>query len=77
MRMRLATGDRFIGVRMGQVLALAKEFIGMPPGEIEKLLESAIREFRAGGCSIMDKQARSKKHPGRAEGTVRAVPATP
>ena len=28
--------DAFIGVRMGQVFALAKEFIEMPPGEIEK-----------------------------------------
>jgi 3-methyladenine DNA glycosylase AlkD len=54
-------GDRFIGVRMGQVFALAKEFIEMPLAEIEKLLESPIHEVRAGGCSIMDKQARSKK----------------
>lgn len=54
-------GDRFIGVRMGQVFGLAKEFIEMPLAEIEKLLESPIHEVRAGGCSIMDKQARSKK----------------
>lgn len=53
--------DQFIGVRMGQVFALAKEFIAMPIDEIEKLLESPIHEVRAGGCSIMDKQARSKK----------------
>ena len=53
--------DQFIGVRMGQVFALAKEFITMTPEEIEKLLESKIHEVRAGGCSIMDKQARSKK----------------
>jgi 3-methyladenine DNA glycosylase AlkD len=54
-------GDEFIGVRMGQVFALAKEFIAMPPNEIERLLESPIHEVRAGGLSIMDKQARSKK----------------
>jgi len=54
-------GDEFIGVRMGQVFALAKEFMEMPPGEIEKLLESPVHEVRAGACSIMDKQARSKK----------------
>jgi 3-methyladenine DNA glycosylase AlkD len=54
-------GDEFIGVRMGQVFALAKEFIQMPPIEIEKLLESPIHEVRAGALSIMDKQARSKK----------------
>jgi DNA alkylation repair enzyme len=56
-------GDTFIGVRMGQVFALAKEFIDMPPSEIEKLLESPIHEVRAGGCSIMGKQATSKKTP--------------
>ena len=54
-------GDEFMGVRMGQVFALAKEFIEMPPGEIEKLLESQIHEVRAGAMSIMDKQARDKK----------------
>lgn len=56
-------GDEFMGVRMGQVFALAKEFIGLPPSEIEKLLESPIHEVRAGGLSIMDKQARSRKTP--------------
>jgi 3-methyladenine DNA glycosylase AlkD len=56
-------GDEFIGVRMGQVFTLAKEFIEMPPAEIEKLLESPIHEARAGAMSIMDKQARSKKTP--------------
>ena len=54
-------GDEFIGVRMGQVFALAKEFIEMPLSEIEKLLESSIHEARAGALSIMGKQARSKK----------------
>jgi 3-methyladenine DNA glycosylase AlkD len=54
-------GDKFMGVRMGQVFALAKEFIDMPPSEIENLLESPIHEVRAGAMSIMDKQARSKR----------------
>jgi hypothetical protein len=56
-------GDVFIGVRMGQVFALAKEFVDMPPQEIEKLLESPVHEARAGALSIMDKQGRSKKTP--------------
>src|SRR5688572_32429356 len=56
-------GDEFVGVRMGQVFALAKEFIDMPLDEIEKLLESPIHEVRAGALSIMDKQARRKKTP--------------
>jgi 3-methyladenine DNA glycosylase AlkD len=54
-------GDVFIGAPMGQVFALAKEFIEMPLDEIEKLLESPIHEVRAGAVSIMDWQARSKK----------------
>lgn len=54
-------GDKFVGVRMGQVFALAKEFIDMVPTEIEKLLESPIHEIRAGAVSIMDFQARNKK----------------
>ncbi|MGH9969868.1 MAG: DNA alkylation repair protein [Pyrinomonadaceae bacterium] len=56
-------GDKFMGVRMGQVFAIAKEFIEMPPDEIEKLLESPIHEVRAGAVSIMDWQARNKKTP--------------
>jgi hypothetical protein len=51
------------GVRMGQVFALAKEFIETPPDEIEKLLESPVHEVRVGAVSIMDFQARSKKIP--------------
>jgi 3-methyladenine DNA glycosylase AlkD len=51
-------GDQFVGVRMGEVFALAKEFIDMPPAEIEELLESPIHEARAGALSVMDKQAR-------------------
>jgi hypothetical protein len=55
--------DVILGVRMGQVFALAKESIEMPPDEIEKLLESANHEVRVGAVSIMDWQARSKKTP--------------
>jgi 3-methyladenine DNA glycosylase AlkD len=53
--------DIFIGVPMGKVFALAKEFIDAPLGEIEKLLESPIHEARAGAVSIMDFEARRKK----------------
>lgn len=53
--------DTFIGVRMGQVFALAKEFMDMPLDEVEILLESPIHEMRVGAVSIMDFQARSKK----------------
>ena len=54
-------GDQFMGVKMGRLFALAKEFAGMPVNEIEKLLESPIHEIRAGGISIMDKESRNKK----------------
>ncbi|NED95237.1 DNA alkylation repair protein [Phytoactinopolyspora alkaliphila] len=54
-------GDVFLGVRMGQVFALAKEFIEMPPEELEHLLDSPLHEVRAGAMSIMDKQARRKR----------------
>jgi hypothetical protein len=54
-------GDVFLGVRMGQIFALAKAYIDMPLEEIEKLLDSPIHEIRTGALSIIDKQARSKK----------------
>jgi 3-methyladenine DNA glycosylase AlkD len=54
-------GDKFIGIKMGQLFTIAKEFNGMPIVEIEKLLESDIHEVRAGAISIMDKESRGKK----------------
>lgn len=54
-------GDVFIGVRMGQVFALAREFIAMPIAEIERLLESPVHEIRAGAVSIMKQKARRKR----------------
>jgi 3-methyladenine DNA glycosylase AlkD len=54
-------GDEFAGVRMGHVFETAKEFIDMPVGEIEKLMESSIHEVRAGALSIMGKSAAAKK----------------
>ncbi len=54
-------GDKFMGVKMGTLFAVAKEFGEMPIKEIEKLLESRIHEVRAGAVSIMDKASRNKK----------------
>jgi len=56
-----AEGDIFMGVRMGLVFGLAKEFIDMDPAGIEQLLEDPIHEMRAGACSIMSKQAARKR----------------
>jgi 3-methyladenine DNA glycosylase AlkD len=46
---------------MGQVFALAKEFMDTPLDEVETMLESPFHEMRVGAVSIMDFQARSKK----------------
>lgn len=54
-------GDKFIGVRMGTVFALAKESIAMPLDEIEKLLDSPIHEARASALSIMAQRSKRKK----------------
>lgn len=53
-------GDVFIGVRMGDVFALAKEFVELPPTEIEQLLDDEVHEVRAGAVSVMAKQAARK-----------------
>jgi 3-methyladenine DNA glycosylase AlkD len=53
--------DYFIGVRMGSLFALAKEYVDMPVAEIEKLMESPIHEVRAGAMSIMGQCAKGKK----------------
>ena len=60
---KAGSGDTFMGVRMGQVFLVGKEFIEMPLQEIEKLLVNPIHEVRAGAVSIMDWQARRKKTP--------------
>ena len=57
-------GDKFLGVKMGQLFALAKEFEGIGIKEIEKLLENPIHEARAGAISIMDKESRTKRITG-------------
>ncbi|QKJ28917.1 DNA alkylation repair protein [Mucilaginibacter mali] len=54
-------GDEFIGVPMGQVFNLAKQYLDISLTELETLLESPIHEARAGAVSIMDKIARDKK----------------
>jgi 3-methyladenine DNA glycosylase AlkD len=53
--------DIILGIRMGQVFSLAKEFMNMELDEVEKMLESPIHEMRVGAVGIMDFQARSKK----------------
>ena len=54
-------GDRFIGVPMGEVFAVAAELDGMSLEEVERLLESPIHEARAGALRIMSRQARHRR----------------
>jgi 3-methyladenine DNA glycosylase AlkD len=51
------------GARAGKVFALAKEFIDLPPAEIEKLLDSPVHDLRVGAVSVMGKQFARKKTP--------------
>ncbi|MGH1562210.1 DNA alkylation repair protein [Mumia sp. DW29H23] len=53
--------DSFVGVRMGDVFGLAKEFLAMPVDELETLLDHDVREARVGACSIMGKAATHKR----------------
>ena len=53
--------DVAIGARMGDVFALAKEYIDMPLDQVSVLLESPVHEVRVGAVSIMDFQARRKR----------------
>ena len=53
--------DAIMGVKMGQIFALAKEFMDMELDEVEKVLDHPAHEARVGAVSIMDFQARSKK----------------
>ncbi len=58
---RYFPGDEtFIGVRMGDIFALAKDAIELPVGELETLLDNSTHEVRVGACSIMGKAANAR-----------------
>ncbi len=50
-------------VRMADVFALAKRFVEMDLEQVERLLESPVRELRVGAVRIMDFQARRRSTP--------------
>jgi 3-methyladenine DNA glycosylase AlkD len=56
-----SAGDVFIGVPMGTVFKLARQFIDMPLDQIEALLESELHEARAGAVKIMALRSKRKK----------------
>jgi 3-methyladenine DNA glycosylase AlkD len=55
--------DVVLGVRMREVFDLSREFQEMPPGEIERLLESPVHEARAGAVKVMAYQAAGRRTP--------------
>lgn len=55
-----STDNKILGVSIGKVFPIAKQFIDTPLDEIETLLESPYYEVRIGAVSIMDFQARAK-----------------
>ena len=59
-----ARHQEFIGVRMGAVFAAARDFAGMDLDQIERLLEHAAHEVRAGAVRIMAEQAKARATTG-------------
>jgi 3-methyladenine DNA glycosylase AlkD len=58
-----AGDNKIMGVRIGSIFPIAKEFDKADLLEIEKLLESPYYEVRLGAVSIMDFQARARTTP--------------
>lgn len=56
----LAGDNEIMGVSIGKIFPIAKEFRDADLAEIERLLESPYYEVRMGAVSIMDFQARAK-----------------
>jgi 3-methyladenine DNA glycosylase AlkD len=56
------SGDnKILGVSIGKVFPLAKQFADMPLADVEQLLDSPFYEVRMGAVSIMDFQARARR----------------
>jgi len=53
--------SKILGIRMGKLFALAKNFSTLNLDEVEVLLENQYYEVRMGAACIMDFQARNKK----------------
>ena len=53
--------NKVLGVSIGKIFPIAKQFAEMPLADIEKLLESRYYEVRMGAVSMMDFQARNKR----------------
>ena len=56
-----STDNKILGVSIGRIFPIAKQFADMSLESIEQLLDSPYYEARMGAVSIMDFQARNKK----------------
>lgn len=59
-------GDVFAGLRMPQIRAIVKEFRGLPPAEVERVLASETHEHRMAALLVLVEQAKSAKRRGAA-----------
>ena len=55
-----SSDNKILGVRVGAIFPLAKQFADMSLVDIERLLENKYYEVRMGAVSIMDYQARKR-----------------
>ena len=53
--------NKILGVSIGKIFPIAKQFVEMSLKDIERLLDNPYYEVRMGAVSIMDFQARNKK----------------
>ena len=49
-------GDTFLGLTVPQVTGVAREFVGLPVGELETLLDSPLHEVRLGALKVMARE---------------------
>lgn len=56
-----SSDNKFLGVSIGKIFPIAKQFVETPLKDIERLLDNPHYEVRLGAVSIMDFQARNKK----------------
>lgn len=54
-------GDQFLGLHLSTVSAIAKENLGLPVADLERLLESPFHEVRTTALSIMHQEAFRKR----------------
>lgn len=55
-----SSDNKILGVSIGKIFPVAKQFTDMSLADVERLLENPYYEVRLGGVSIMDFQARAK-----------------